>query len=60
MNNTGFYDIEEIKSEWDKYKNESPKLYEYMTIFYWTLLNYFESCKEIFGPYYDSTENVKI
>ena len=45
MEDSGLYVIEEIKTEWDKYQIDSPEMYEYIRIFYWTLLNYFDACR---------------
>ena len=45
MDDSGLYDIVKIKAGWDHYEKESPEMYEYIRIFYWTLLNYFDAIR---------------
>lgn len=43
IKSAGIYDNNKIREGWEKYRVESPDLYDYIKTFYWTLLNYFDS-----------------
>ena len=64
MNIAGIYDTAQIKIGWDKFKEESPELYDYIKSFYWTLLNYFDGCRVsstgLLTKNLKATEDVKV
>ena len=45
MKALGAYDMLKIKKGWDNWQSTSLDMYEYIKIFYWTLMNYFEASR---------------